>query len=82
MPATCTAVGSKTYTCNLCGDTYTEELPMLEHTFENGVCTVCGAPDPNVTPSYKKGDLDGDGEITIRDVGILRLYLADKIALD
>lgn len=82
VPATCTAPGSNTYTCSLCGDTYTEELPIIAHTFENGVCTQCGAPDPSVTPSYKKGDVDGDGEITIRDVGILRLYLADKYTLD
>ena len=25
------------------------------------------------------GDIDGDGEVTIRDIGALRLYLADKI---
>ena len=25
------------------------------------------------------GDVDGDGEVTIRDIGMLRLYLADKI---
>ena len=31
---------------------------------------------------YKLGDVDGDGEITIRDVGILRLYLADKVNAD
>ena len=24
-------------------------------------------------------DIDGDGEVTIRDIGALRLYLADKI---
>ena len=26
-----------------------------------------------------KGDVDGDGEITIRDAGLLRLHLADKL---
>ncbi len=26
-----------------------------------------------------RGDVDGDGEITIRDAGLLRLYLADKL---
>ena len=82
VAATCKAAGSNTYTCSLCSHRYTEELPKLEHTYEDGVCAGCGAPDPSVTPSYKKGDIDGDGEITIRDIGLLRLSLADKYPQD
>lgn len=82
VAATCKAAGSNTYTCSLCSHRYTEELPKLEHTYEDGVCAGCGAPGPSVTPSYKKGDIDGDGEITIRDIGLLRLSLADKYPQD
>ena len=48
--ATCTEVG---YTgdevCTVCGETVKKgtEIPALGHKFENGVCTVCGAADPN-----------------------------------
>jgi DNA-directed RNA polymerase subunit RPC12/RpoP len=30
-PATCAEEGIKKYTCTLCGDTYEEVIPMLEH---------------------------------------------------
>ena len=39
---TCTEGGYTTYTCS-CGDSYVgDETEALGHTFENGVCTVCG----------------------------------------
>lgn len=37
---------------------------------------------PAQAEEYKLGDVDGDGEVTIRDVGMLRLYLADKTDAD
>ena len=46
--ATCTASGIKTYTCSLCGDSYTEVIPATGHSYENGSCTVCGEADPSV----------------------------------
>ena len=51
MEPTCGAEGSETVTCTLCGNTYTETLPALGHTYVNGVCTVCGATDPNYVAS-------------------------------
>ena len=47
--ATCTTAGVKTYTCE-CGHTYTEEIPATGHTYVDGVCTVCGAVDPDYVP--------------------------------
>ena len=44
--ATCTAVGKTVYTCTVCGDTYTQELAKLPHTYKNNKCTVCGTPEP------------------------------------
>lgn len=53
--ATCTETGVKTKTCS-CGDAQTEEIPVLVHNFANGVCSVCGAPDPAVaSPSTVAG---------------------------
>ena len=52
--ATCTEAG---YTgdevCTVCGETVKKgtEIPALGHKFENGVCTVCGAADPNYVRS-------------------------------
>lgn len=48
---TCTAVGYTTYTCVTCGDVYTEDIAMLEHTPDEAVmedeieatCTVDGS---------------------------------------
>lgn len=51
--ATCTEDGTKTAQCdNGCGetDTVVDEGSMLEHNYENGACTECGAEDPNYTP--------------------------------
>ena len=42
---TCTTDGSNTYTCTVCGDTYSETIPMTGHTDQDGdkVCDTCGA---------------------------------------
>lgn len=58
LAATCTRQGSQNrYVCPTCGKVFKdqdckEELtdyttPVAEHTYRNGVCTVCGAQDPN-----------------------------------
>ena len=57
-PATCTTKGLKTFTCSYCGDKYTEDIDMLEHTpvtdaavaptctksglAEGSHCSICG----------------------------------------
>ncbi len=53
--ATCTTAGVRTYTCS-CGHIYTEAIPATGHNFVDGICTVCGAVDPN----YEGGN-GGDG---------------------
>lgn len=78
-PASCTEEGLATYTCRLCGDSYTEVIPKTEHNFVDGVCTVCGASDPSVTPEYVPGDVTGDGRVSIRDIATIRLYMANKL---
>ena len=48
--ATCMNMGTKVYTCNKCGDKYTDSIPSLGHDYKNGTCTRCGAKDPNYKP--------------------------------
>ena len=49
-PATCTEAGVKTFACE-CGEgTYTEAIEALGHSFAEGVCSACGAEDPNYVP--------------------------------
>ena len=38
--ATCKNTGVKTYTCNSCGETKTEEIPMTDHIWDNGKVTT------------------------------------------
>lgn len=38
---TCTAPGVKTFSCTECGETYTEEILALGHSYVGGVCSVC-----------------------------------------
>ena len=43
--AACAAEGVKTFTCE-CGEAYTEAIDALGHSYADGLCTVCGAADP------------------------------------
>ena len=48
---TCTDQGYTLYTCSGCGDSYKDSYTTpLEHNYVDGVCTRCGAKDPNATP--------------------------------
>ena len=62
--ATCVTTGRQQRNCEDCGEREIEiTQPTGEHTYENGVCTVCGAEDPNAgTDPTPPGDNDGDGE--------------------
>ncbi|MDD6642794.1 MAG: leucine-rich repeat protein, partial [Firmicutes bacterium] len=40
---TCTEAGVMSYTCTVCGDSYSEGIPKLAHSFSNNnVCVICG----------------------------------------
>ena len=51
VPATCGADGSRTYTCSVCGASYTETIPATgNHNYTaDGVCTVCRAANVDHT---------------------------------
>ena len=38
--ATCTAEGKKVYTCTTCGDSYSETIAKIAHSFANATCTT------------------------------------------
>ena len=85
---TCTAEGNIEYWyCEACGQAWLDEdctlntnlkaviLPMAEHTYDNdydATCNVCG--EEREIP-YMPGDLNADGKINIRDLGLLQQYL-------
>ena len=56
-PATCTKGGYTTYTCSLCGDSYTGNATAATgHSYKDGACVSCGAKKPassNVTVSFE-----------------------------
>lgn len=53
VAATCTQTGlTEGKKCTVCGKVLTEQqvVPTLPHNYKEGVCTVCGAKDPNYQP--------------------------------
>lgn len=54
-PPSCVEKGYTTHTCSTCGDKYVDSYrDMLDHSFSNGLCSNCGATDPNAPPSTKE----------------------------
>lgn len=68
-----TVAGSKTTTCSRCSYRENEEIPLLGHMWDDttGRCTRCG------TASFVVGDADGNGELNLKDVVLIRRSLAD-----
>ena len=53
---TCTTAGVKTFSCSVHGETRTEELPALGHTFgADGACIRCGEKDPAIPTQDESG---------------------------
>ncbi len=49
---------------------------VCEHDFVNGVCSICGEPDPDYVPAIP-GDIDGNGYVDTKDVTALMNYLEE-----
>jgi len=64
LEPTCSAPGSKEGPCAHCGETLTEELPMLSHNYENNKCTECGFETYSVTAGSHTFVLGSDGVYT------------------
>ena len=60
-------------------------IPAYGHSFEDGKCTNCGETDPDWTPDepevpeYVRGDLDGDGVVTSKDINISKKLLSGAV---
>jgi hypothetical protein len=70
VPASCAANGYAEYACE-CGQTYRETLLRLPHSFLDGVCTVCGAPE------CAPGDLDSVAGVNEDDA----IYLLQHVMM-
>ena len=55
---TCTEAGEITYTCALCGNTKTEGVAALGHSYVDGICANCGEAEP-VPEYYLAGTFNG-----------------------
>ena len=87
---TYTAAGERTYTCPLCGETRTEEIPMLDPLpgDVNGDCKL-NSRDLSLLKRYVAGavsdddvvqvnvDIDGDGKTSSRDISALKKRIAE-----
>lgn len=56
------------------------DISATDHNYEDGLCTVCGAEDPNVVTL---GDVNGDGRINVADYmlvkrSVLRTYTLNE----
>lgn len=54
--ATCKELGLIQYTCDECQESYQEEIPLKEHTYVDGICSMCGTHEPYNTWIIDKTD--------------------------
>ena len=75
--ATCTASGTKTYTCSKCGDSYSETILALGHNYVDGICSRCGDWDGSVLSGACGNNAYwelSDGTLTIYGTGDMYNY--------
>ena len=64
--ATCTEAGVKTFTCSKCGDSYPEEIPVLEHSYKTTIKKATISQNGSViTECDKCGEEDTEESYTI-----------------
>ena len=70
----CTEPGFEAHeTCTRCDYTTYVEIPATGHTYEDGVCTICGKRDPN---AVILGDANGDGVVNAVDSTLISRKLS------
>ncbi|MBQ5312564.1 MAG: hypothetical protein J6K30_00740, partial [Oscillospiraceae bacterium] len=69
---TCTAGGYTTYTCS-CGESYTGDVTEATgHSYADGVCTVCGAADPDYAEPAVNYTVDFIGKTTSANIDVAK----------
>ena len=71
-PPSCSAEGYTTYACTVSGCTYSykaDYTPATEHSFKDGTCTVCGAPEGNTWSKVELANIKADDVVTITMTG-------------
>lgn len=71
-PATCTEAGSKTYTCSDCGDSYTETVDALDHSY-----VLSETPATCTAPGSKTYTCSACGDSYTETIGALGHSYAD-----
>ncbi|MBR2319546.1 MAG: dockerin type I repeat-containing protein [Clostridia bacterium] len=84
----CENGGYTTYTCSVCGDSYVaDHTSAFGHSYDDDIdadCNTCG----HIRPVTQFGDINGDGKVNNRDLGLLQQYVngfevvVDKLASD
>ena len=79
---TCGISGEMGYECIECGHYYSEEIPATgEHVYDDDYdaeCNECGdLREVPEQPTILLGDLDGNGKLNNRDLGLMQKYLND-----
>lgn len=71
VPVSCTDNGCDVFVCRYCRDSYDVIIPAEGHSYgEDNTCSVCG--DKN----YVLGDINADGQISAKDLNLIKKYLA------
>ena len=65
LEPTCDTIGILVYTCTECGYTETAKLGNLGHAYEAGVCTRCGAADPDYVPPVQEAEPVQEETVTL-----------------
>ena len=65
---TCEKNGVKTFTCSACGDSYTQAIPALGHSYVGGICGTCGQKEPCTTHSWDNGKVTTEKTCTVDGV--------------
>ena len=73
--ATCTVSGKTVYSCTSCGYSYSKTLAATGHSYENGICTLCGAEDPDyVAPVTNPAISLKYPTLSFEDVIVMNVY--------
>ena len=85
---TCTADGYTTYTCNICDDTYTDNVVAATgHTTEAGICENCGkeiggeTAEPAVVATFDFGANGSAAHVDGNDLGASKSYTSGTYTL-